>query len=280
VAEEKHHFIMNEYFISPIKQRFLALWVTTPQFEEWKKQWKFFFILGVGRSGTTFLTNLLNQAPGAYVFHEPTFEDFNASIQAFYSSHIAERYIQGFRKKEIYLRMRHTTPGVYGEVNGALRRHAEALKKAFAGATIVHLIRDGRDVVRSLMSRRTMTLKDPFNIRLHPVGRDPWRARWNSLDRFSRLCWLWQVENAYLRTTLGKPVQFEKILSSYEYFQNEILQPCHLSIEKKDWQAAVVSPRNITSSFRMPKWSDWSLDQQKTFREICGDEMAKSGYAF
>jgi hypothetical protein len=271
---------MNKYFVAPVKQRFLSIWVTQNQWKEWSNKWDFFFILALGRSGTAFLAKLLSRAHGAHVFHEPAFEDFNAVVRAFYSPRSAERYIQQFRKKEIYLRMRNVVPGVYGEVNSGLRRHAEALKNTFPEATLIHLVRDGRDVVRSMMSRRTMTLKDPFTSRIHPTGLDPWKPRWHKMDRFSRICWFWQAENSYLRTVVGNPVQFEKILSSYEYFYDSILVPCHIFIDKKDWQMAVASPNNRTNTFRMQKWDTWTPEQQKIFRKICGDEMAQCGYIF
>jgi hypothetical protein len=271
---------MNKYLIAPLKQRFLSLWVTPTEWTEWANNWDFFFILALGRSGTAFLAHLLNQARGAYVFHEPAFEDFEAAVRAFYSPLAAERYMQQFRKKEIYLRMRNTPPGVYGEVNSGLRRHTEAIKTTFPNATLVHLVRDGRDVVRSMMSRRTMTLKDPFTSRIHPTGQDSCKARWTKMDRFARICWFWQSENSYLRTKIGNPVQFEKILSSYEYFYNTILAPCHIFIDKKEWETAVVSPNNRTSTFRMQNWDTWTPRQQETFREICGDEMAECGYVF
>ena len=263
-----------------MKQRFSALWVTQDQLETLTSNWKFFFILGFGRSGTAFMANLLNKSVNAYVFHEPVLEDFYAHLRAHYNSKAAEEYMLGFRRKEICVRIIKATPGVYGEVNGNLRCHVEAIKKAFPQATLIHLVRDGRDVVRSAMSRRTMTLKNPFSMRIHPTKQDPWRTRWNEMDRFSRICWFWQEENSRLRSTIGKTVQFEKILSSYEYFDHEILQPCQIQIDKTEWESAISSPRNVTNQFRMPKWTDWSPEQQKSFREICGDEMAKCGYEF
>lgn len=270
---------MNE-FITSLKQRLLSILVTQKQFEDWMVSWRFFFILAHGRSGTNFLANLLDQSRGAYVFHEPVLEDFYAYLRAFNNPQNAERYMQGFRKKEIYLRMRYASGTVYGEVNGVLRCHAESIKNAFPGVTLIHLVRDGRDVVRSTMSRKTMTIKNPYSMGIYPGKTDPWRARWKDMDRFSRICWLWQEENARLRKDVGRIVQFEKILSSYEYFYNEILEPCHISLDKKMWESAIASPRNITSNFEMPKWKDWTAEQQKTFREICGDEMGKCGYMF
>src|SRR5919108_5718001 len=96
---------LNKYLLIPIKQRLLTTLVTKDQVEKWICDWKFFFILAFGRSGTAFMANLLDQAHGAYVFHEPVLEDFYAHLRGHYSLLDAERYIQGFRKKEIYLRM-------------------------------------------------------------------------------------------------------------------------------------------------------------------------------
>jgi hypothetical protein len=99
------------------------------------------------------------------------------------------------------------------------------------------------------------------------------------MDHFARICWYWQEENRRLRTTIGKTVQFEKILSDYEYFASEILKPCGIHIERNSWQSAISIRRNITSDFSMPKWDQWTLEQKKTFTEICGEEMAQCGYS-
>lgn len=271
---------LNKYVITPLRKRLSSLAVSPAQVENWMKDWRFFFAVGFGRSGTAFMANLLDQAPGAHVFHEPVLEDIPAHLSAHYDSAAAARYIQGFRKREIYVRMRGAAPSVYGEVNGHLRCHTDALKDAFPGVTVIHLVRDGRDVVRSTIPRRMMSLRNPFSLRIHPLDSDPWHARWPEMDRFARICWYWQEENRRLRTTIGRPVQFEKILSSYEYFHMEVLEPCGLQIEERAWREAINSPRNITPRHQMPKWDDWNSQQQQTFREICGAEMAACGYDF
>jgi hypothetical protein len=224
------------------------------------------------------MAHLLNQPPTAHVFHEPVLEDFYAHLRAHYSLAAAERYFRGFRKKEIYIRMRGANPATYGEVNGLLRCHAQAIKNVFPEATILHLVRDGRDVVRSTMPRRTMTPRNPFSMFIHPIQTDPWRGRWSEMDRFARICWFWQEENCRLRQTIGQTVQFEKLLSSFDYFHDRVLEPCHIEIDRKTWEEAIPSPLNATVSHQMPKWEEWSLGQKKTFMEICGEEMARCGY--
>lgn len=269
---------LKKFFSTPLRQRLSTISVTQSKLKTWVTGWNFFFILGFGRSGTAFMADLLNQDQHAHVFHEPVLEDFFAHLLAHYSPEMGKRYMTGFRKKEIYSRMWIFSPSVYGEVNGVLRCHAEAIKIAFPSAYLIHLVRDGRDVVRSSMPRRIMTIRNPLSLMIHPSKADPWYSHWADMDRFARICWYWQEENRRLREAVGKTVQFEKILSDYDYFHDKVLEPCHIQISRKTWEIAVTTPRNTTKEFSMPKWEYWTLEQQKTFRQICGDEMEKCGY--
>jgi hypothetical protein len=261
-----------------LKSRLSVIGISQGQVDTWAAGWRFFFILGFGRSGTAFMSNLLDQALGAHVFHEPVAEDFYAHLGAHYSERAAVGYLQNFRKREIYLRMRDSSPGVYGEVNGVLRCHADAIRKTFQGVTLIHLVRDGRDVVRSSMPRRTMTLQDPLSMMMRPQPFDPWRAHWPKMDRFARICWYWQEENRRLRVSIGNPVQFEKILTDYDYFATRVLDPCGIHVDRVTWEAARGLPRNTTPQFSMPRWDQWTPEQQRDFSAICGEEMEECGY--
>lgn len=261
--------------ILPVKLRF---WVSGRAVEAWSESTDLFFILGSGRSGTTFLANLLNKATEAHVVHEPIRADFVAYRHAFHDANAAERYVKQFRKKEMYLRAHGRPHTVYGEVNSLLRRHASALQQAFPDATLLHLVRDGRDVVRSMMARRTLLPDDPGTIGIRPTESDRWAEEWEEMNRFARLCWYWQVDNAYLRQTIGQTKQFEKILESYDYFNSEILVPCGLTISHSLWQEAVKNPSNATEQHQLPSWGAWSEAQQRIFLRICGNEMRKCGY--
>ena len=85
---------------------YLMFWIRKKKVTKYINKKKFFFILAVGRSGTKFLSNLLNQASGVYVSHEPVKSDFRAYNEAFYSSDKAYKYFKHFRIKEIYVRAR------------------------------------------------------------------------------------------------------------------------------------------------------------------------------
>jgi hypothetical protein len=269
---------LNKYLLRPLQQRISTVGVKQSEIDEWIQKWKTFFVTGVGRSGTVFLADLLNKSQNAHVFHEPVLEDFFANVPAQYNPDFSLRYIQNFRVKEIYARMKEETPAIYGEVNGAIRAHVDALRMTFPGSPILHLVRNGRDVVRSHMSRRTMTLKNPLSLMYHPVDADPWKPYWHKMDRFARICWYWQEVNKKLRRKIKKTVQFEKILSSFEYLQSEVLESCGLQLEKSFWEQSLTKPKNSTGEFSMPKWEEWTVEQKKTFCDICEEEMIACGY--
>src|SRR5919107_733518 len=67
--------------------------VTDREIEQWIASKRFFFILAIGRSGTTFLPHVLNQCPDAAVFHEPIKSDIDAYRRAFFSPAEAERFV-------------------------------------------------------------------------------------------------------------------------------------------------------------------------------------------
>ena len=161
--------------------------ITDKDFNEWAKSQRIFFILAIGRSGTKFLANLLNQAPGALVVHEPIETDFRAYQVAFHNPEKSKDHTQSFRSKEIYLRVRKKKILTYGEMNSLLRRHVTALRDAFVNSQFIHLIRDGRDVIRSMTARKTMTAEDLNTRDIYPKERDPWKLKWSTMSRFKKL---------------------------------------------------------------------------------------------
>jgi hypothetical protein len=253
---------------------------TEDEIEAWAEALEVFFILSVGRSGSMFLANLLNQAPESQVCHEPTRADFAAYVEAFYDENAAIDYLQRFRKKEIYLRIREENPRTYGEVNTNMRRHCNALEQEFPNLTLIHLVRDGRDVVRSMMSRRTFQPWDPVTSQIHPLDVEgEWAKTWPQMKRFEKACWYWMIENRFLRRRIGRVTQFERLISDYGYFASHLLAPLGLTISQSEWEVAKRRPKNVTRQYQIPHWSEWDDEKKQAFEKICGAEMRANGYA-
>jgi hypothetical protein len=247
----------------------------------WFASRKLFFIVSTGRTGTKWLSSLLSRCNGkCFVAHEPVPYEAMAYKEAVSDPASADRYIEKFRKKEIYLRIALSTKSIqyYGEVNSILRRHIEPLNKYLADARLLHLVRDGRDFVRSVVSRGTFSGKHPIFFDFRPPIIDEYSAKWFELTEFEKTCWLWQWENKFMRQHIDQTARFEDIVSSYELFEKQILEPLGLDLGETIWKTQVESPKNVSSKYNLGKWDDWTSEQKGQFYKICGKEMTHYGY--
>jgi hypothetical protein len=245
---------------------------------KWFAERNVFFLLGIGRSGTKFLSKLLNSDENAIVFHEPIPEDFDAFCIAHKNEKSAYRYISKYRKKKIYSLVKDKNVNTYGEVNSALRYHVEAITNCFPDAKTLHLVRDGRDVVRSFMSRRHYIKGSKGHHALKPTKKDPWYYKWDTLNRFEKICWLWADANRRVRKHVKRHVKFEKAISDYNYFEENIENYLSLHIGREIWREAINRPKNSTIQFKLPHWKEWDGRLTESFDKICGEEMNILGY--
>jgi hypothetical protein len=178
---------------------------------------RLFFIVGMGRSGTVFLSHLLNKAPKCAVYHEIP-SDRNALVDAYWDPDKVEKYLCGSRERFVAARIIRSRCQIYGEVNSYLRHHVDALQARWQ-PPVLHLVRDGHSLVRSLMNRTAFPPADKDHTgRLAPHLNDPLADQWPDMDRFARVCWHWSYTNQYLLERKLPIVRFEYITSSYEQF--------------------------------------------------------------
>ena len=237
-----------------------------------------FFVLSTGRTATMWLSNLLNTCSDAHVAHEPVPAEQIDHARAFMNPKVADEYIYKFRLRDMALRCQSYKISRYGEVNGALRRHASSIKKFLPDSCLIHLVRDGRDVVRSVMSRKTLTKADPIYRDLSPPEEDLDPVVWKNMNRFERLCWIWAYENAYLRSCCDFRARFEDITTEFSAFKEQILDPIGLDLSLREWALSSSTPINQTTGKQYKGWADWTETEKSTFIDLCGDEMAHYGY--
>ncbi len=240
---------------------------------------RLFFIVGMGRSGTRWLSDLFDLAEGCAAYHEAP-GDRDALVRAYWSPRQARRYLRGRRERLIASRILRRGCHTYGEVNSLLRHHVDALWERWQ-PTILHLVRDGRAVVRSIINRTAFTPADRDHTgRLAPRPDDPWWERWPQMGRFERVCWYWASTNRYLMERHLPVVRFEDILHAYEALSSQILEPLGIALPVQIWQEHVRQPQNISRQRHFPPWEEWSSQQKRQFQEICGDVMQALGYEF
>lgn len=224
------------------------------------------------------LASLLNQVQRAYVVHEPIPEESFYHTEAFRDPQEALPYLRDFRLREMAFRVGRRGPDVYGEVNGLLRRHAVALRELIPQIRIVHLVRDGRNSVTSVMHRKTYTSQDKVYGSFQPPADAISPDEWRSMDRFSRICWMWAHENAHIRKNADHRARFEDITTRYELFRVQVLDPLELDLSEAVWKTSTDRPLNSTRVKSHPEYEHWSNEEKDTFWRLCGEEMAFYDY--
>lgn len=249
------------------------------EIETWAASKRFFFGYGIFRSGTTFLADFLNRhAKNAVVQHEANVNDYWFYAKAMHSDKEALRYAKEYRKAEIYFRTRELHYQVYGEINPFLRRHCHAMKLAFPGSTQFQIVRDPKNVLRSLMSRELFDRKDPMGKVIFPPANDPYAEKWSTMSRFEKLCWLWSADNRFIRENTDHVILFEKLRIDFDYFDENVLRFLDLELNADIWNDEMGKVFNSTPRYTFPKYAEWTAEQKRQFDIICGEEMAYYGY--
>lgn len=235
------------------------------------------FIVSTGRTGTGFLTRIINDCvPNAWSAHEPipAFRRRARRLMNRRETVLDVAYFKMTRAK----RHRQRDETWYIENNFQLFAAVGVVRKAFPAAKIVHVVRDGRSVIRSYMNRGRYMTSDhitPFD-----VAGDPARTEWNGWNAVQKNAWFWKTVNAHVRAQHAEvTVLFEDLFngttSALEKMLNDIGAPA-LDVEK----AAGLMGRRVNTNRQeeYPPFEEWSNEWQNDFWHIAGDEMAHWGY--
>lgn len=245
----------------------------------WTASKRFFFGYGVYRSGTTFLADFLNRnVPNTIVQHEANVNDYWYYAKAIHSEVDARQYAIGYRRPEIYFRLKDLEFDVYGEINPFLRRHCMAMKTAYPEAKHFQIVRNPENVLRSLMSRELFDRKDPMAAVIFPPKDDSYSDKWETMSRFEKLCWLWMADNCFIRENTDHVILFEKLRTDFDYFNEKVLKFLEIEMSADTWDTQISAVYNSTPRYTFPKYAEWSAEHKKQFETICGEEMSYYGY--
>ena len=243
------------------------------------------WVTGVGRSGTTWLSAVLRSVPGpGHFYHEPCVtidkeaRTFDKDDSWVWWVNTREPQIEKF----IANRPKHWADSpYYGECNSMIRYHTAALRRRYPDAPVLHLHRDGRDVVRSMYARRIYTPGAGINNALRPTGDMQWADEWDKplFGRFGKLCWFWASGAMVADDHATGRIRFDRMVTDYEYFSRAI-DPLGIPVSYEYWEARQrhTKTRNATKSQTLPHWRDWSPGMEGTFWMICGEAMGRLGY--
>ncbi len=248
---------------------------------------KIIFVTGLGRSGTTFLGNLLKEANNVSSRHE-----FIGNREFWLLSWYlpAENYAVPYLNRYVE-RIHKELQGrdIFIDVNSYLQNAVDGLRSVFPDAEIVHLVRNPKKVIPSLYVRRNE--RDTHQIPKEKLLVEQWLA----MDKFEQICWNWANTTERLLKQDTKLLKFENIVSDYSYLEEHLLQPMGIKLTKKQWLATKNKKVNKTRSrlFRyvyarltgrafvqetLGPYGTWTKAQQDIFDRHCGALCQELGY--
>jgi hypothetical protein len=247
---------------------------------------KYIFITGLGRSGTSFITSLLSKIKGVYVGHENTgSREFRLLSWYLKDSVYAKEYL-----KRVKLKIESSINSEwYIDSDSYLQNATDELQQVFQPEAIFHLVRDPKDVIRSIYLWRNEN-----EIHLVPK-KDDEIQRWIQGDRFEQICWNWKntVENLLNKNV--PVIKLEELTGDYNYFNEKLLKPFSFDLKKPEWEQIknVKVNRGRSLVFRyfyaklkgkyyqpnaLPEYSRWPENHKKIFAEYCSPAMKQLGY--
>lgn len=247
---------------------------------------RYVFVTGMGRSGTAFLAQMLGSVSDVRAKHEQIGHREYCVLSWCMQR---DEYAVPFLEREKECIERSAPVPWFVDVNSYLRYSVDALRIVFRPAAVFHLVRDPRDVVRSIYLRR-----DERHVQVVPKDGATLR-RWLREDKFYRVCWNWADATGRLMEQGARLLQFERVTNDYGYLRDQLLEPLAWNLSEAAWHASRKTKVNRTRGAfyrlayarlkgkafeRRPlgPYSMWSDSQKEVFREVCGPIMEPLGY--
>ena len=242
------------------------------------------FVLSTGRTGTMWLAHFFDaHSANVRAYHEPYPPLLALGLAAARGQITAAAAAQQVERDRRWYLARLDRPA-YLEANNRLFALAPALQIAFPGATILHVVRDGRAVVRSGLARGWYGPADRFpRLAATDFADDPWRAAWAGWGPLEKNAWLWQKHNAIIRAGAQGAdyhlFHFEALFDEGDDTAvRALMQIVDPQLALSDAKLAAARARRINAR-PAPGAEPWTATQEETLQQIAGAELARYGYA-
>lgn len=244
----------------------------------WRGTQKTLFILSAARSGSKWLSKVLEQATSCAVHHERTLNYYEVD------GSVHEEKMTGTRLHELLGDNRKidaaldatasaidSTDADYIEANVYLPLIVNKLKSTFPEASLLHLHRDPKKVVQSLMNRGWY---DTPGDTAHPiVGASPW----NELSQMENCCQYVAFTNRTLLNACETRLSFERMTTDMSYLGTVLKGqgvPLYPLLAKRVFDNKI--NQNVLDHF--PGYRQWSIREKAAFGNICGKVSAELDY--
>lgn len=263
----------------------------------------YMFIISSGRTGTTFLAKYFSDNFSKICsVHEPKI-NINKLGQEFYLKKRGEestkRLLLSYRWK-LYKQIWNNECNVCIESNPSLALLIPLLKKVFNKPKIVVIVRNPVTYVRSAIDKTPKSQSDILfysksdelkRLRANQLRNDPCNELWETMTRFEKICWHWNITNNIIIDSLKCYDNY--VLVKYEDIFND---PERKGIERIvnffDLEERMIRPHeetlkafqnkiNSNKIYRLSEnFAEWQKPMQNSLKIITSELSQKLGYTF
>jgi hypothetical protein len=245
---------------------------------------KFVFIVSSGRTGTKAIAQHLSRCyPQVWAAHEPapSWRLRMGTTRALCGKASRAELTQMLVKLRRAMVGR-VQQGIYVESNPYLSGFIEVLGDVFAGASVVHVVRDPRTYVRSGVNFGAFRGMKKLAAEFWPDWFPKPRQNWSEMDAIERLAWFWSQVNSHLNRgeQLYGPgylrIRFETLFSE----DGLARLTDWIGLERSSALAEEAQKERVNASKvdELPAWEKWSLQDQAKVMKHCEPLMRTYGY--
>ena len=244
----------------------------------WRGPQKIYFFLSTARSGSKWLVNLLESASSVHARHEFSLNHRFQEEELLADKRTTDNFldlVQNQIEAEELLREARTwiakLPGDYAEANVYLERFLPALEEIFPTALFVHLHRNPKAVIRSIINKGWYDTPDDAR---HPRIEI---TQWDSLRQFEKACWYVRHTNDSLLAICQERLSFEQAVTDIKDLSARLK---HLGIALYPRLALNEHGKQINANRenQFPDYRTWSIRKKWTFHVICAPINQALGY--
>jgi hypothetical protein len=244
----------------------------------WKGPQKVYFFLSTARTGSKWLINMLDKATPVTARHEFTLNHYLCNGNLVKDKRTAAGFTDLVCDRDKAKELIHQTRDWvedsdcdYAEANIYLEQFLPEFQEVFPDACTVHLFRDPRDVVRSIINR---SWYDTPEDNAHPVMDV---KGFSGYSQFAKACWYVRKTNESLASFCEVELQFERMVSEQDYLALK-LRELGIAFFPLLVRADFHQKINVNQKTTFPPYEQWSTLQKSKFHSICGPVNAMLGY--
>ncbi|NUO10109.1 MAG: sulfotransferase [Candidatus Brocadia sp.] len=268
----------------------------------WRGPQKIYFFLSTARSGSKWLVNFLSQATPLRARHEFSlnhrFKSGNLIAEKFlpwpWFIYILNRLLKGrkliakkrtakgFRDlvwkkdeaKKLLIEARAWIDEFhedYAEANVYLERFLSIMEEVFPDATLVHLHRNPKNVIRSILNRKWYDTPEDSK---HPVIEV---EDWDSRNQFEKACWYVRKTNESLLHACQYRLAYERMVNDPGYL-TERLRSLGIPVFPRLAELEFRKKINVNYSYEFPDYAGWTEENKASFHSICDPVNETLGY--